>query len=71
MKDSNRNESEVFAGTDTAVLDARDVSNALRNREREAPQGHRLDSAAGVINGALMGAACYVLVYIVYRLMSL
>lgn len=52
-------------------MDARDVAGALQDREREAPQGHRLDSASGVINGALMGAACYVLVYITYRLMNL
>lgn len=62
--------SSYYSGVDSIVLDSSFVANILGNDQYEAPPvSHR--ARTGIINGVLLGAGFWVIVYLALRLTGL
>lgn len=64
-------DSELYAGIDSAVLNSQFVASALERPRRDAPLSNPLSAALGIRNGVLIGIACWILVYFLVRLFSM
>ena len=76
MLDPERKESsgfdddDLYAGTDSTVLDSTFVRNVLNSRQRQGAADQRLDAAIGIKNGLLIGAAFWAAIFFLLRILS-
>ena len=58
----------TYAGTDSAVLDRDFVSRAMNHHQKRDTDSDPLNAATGIVNGLLLGAAFWSLLYFLIRL---
>ena len=63
--------SKLYNGIDSAVLDSQFVADALERPRRDAPLGNSPSEVLGIKNGVLIGTACWILIYLLFRLFSM